>query len=471
MSIRFESLSFTYSEERRDTLADFNAEFRTDRITILTGPSGCGKSTLLYLAAGIYPHNAGVLRGGRVTVAGEDPAALPPQKRCALVGIMFQNPELQFCMDTVRNELIFCLENIAAPVESFESKICEALAFCEIPHLEHRTLNSLSGGERQKAMLACLTINNPRWLLLDEPFANIDEASALHIAQKLRQLHDERGTGVLAVDHRLDHWMGIADSICVFRDGRILEDEIDPKHPDCAQLERLGVIAPGVSYHPEIPECNPGEAVLTLEHLSLKHGDEAILEDVNASFASGKIYAIVGESGCGKSSLFGALSGLYKYDGAARLGDRDVRRLKKKELGSIGFVTQSPQDQFVADTVRQEILLSLRGQPDAMEQSEVILRRIGLWAYRDVSAYILSQGQQRRLGVAALLAYPCRVLVCDEPTYAQDRANTIELMRSLCSAARERRIALIFSTHDRQLARDYADEILELKGGRLHEVH
>ena len=106
-----------------------------------------------------------------------------------------------------------------------------------------------------------------------------------------------------------------------------------------------------------------------------------------------------------------------------------------------------------------------------MEQSEVILRRIGLWAYRDVSAYILSQGQQRRLGVAALLAYPCRVLVCDEPTYAQDRANTIELMRSLCSAARERRIALIFSTHDRQLARDYADEILELKGGRLHEVH
>lgn len=466
MSIRFDNLSFAYSEERRETISDFNAEFQADRITVLTGPSGCGKSTLLYLAAGVYPHNAGILRGGRVTVAGENPADLPPQKRCALVGMMFQNPELQFCMDTVRNELIFCLENIATPVEQFESKIRNALEFCEIVHLEHRALNSLSGGERQKAMLACLTAIHPKWLLLDEPFANIDEDSARHIARKLKRLHDERGTGILAVDHRLDHWLGIADSVCVFRDGELLDAETDPE-----SLEKLGVIAPGVSYRPEIPECVPGDVVLKLENLSLKHGDQTILENVNASFRRGKIYAIVGESGCGKSSLFGALSGLYKYSGTAFLGERDLRKLKKKDLGAIGFVTQSPQDQFVADAVRQELLLSLRGQKDAMEQSEAILRRIGLWAYRDVSAYILSQGQQRRLGVAALLAYPCRVLVCDEPTYAQDRANTIELMNSLCRAAREQNLALIFSTHDHQLARDYADEILELKGGRLHESH
>lgn len=466
MSICFDNLSFTYSEERRDTISDFNAEFPTGRITILTGPSGCGKSTLLYLAAGIYPHNAGILRGGSVTVAGKNPAELPPQQRCALVGMMFQNPELQFCMDTVRNELIFCLENIALPEEQFESQIREALEFCEIAHLEHRTLNSLSGGERQKAMLACLTAINPKWLLLDEPFANIDEASASHIAQKLKQLHDERGMGILAVDHRLDHWLGIADSIRVFKDGVLLDAEPDPK-----TLVKLGVIAPGVSYRPEIPEHDGGEVVLTLENMSLKHGDEVVLEDVNVSFRRGRIYAIVGESGCGKSSLFGALSGLYQFGGTARLGEQDLRKLKKNDLGAIGFVTQSPQDQFVADTVRQELLLSLRGQKDAMEQSEIILRRIGLWAYRDVSAYILSQGQQRRLGVAALLAYPCRVLVCDEPTYAQDRANTIELMDSLCLAARQRNLALIFSTHDRQLARDYADEIFELRGGRLHEEY
>ena len=112
--------------------------------------------------------------------------------------------------------------------------------------------------------------------------------------------------------------------------------------------------------------------------------------------------------------------------------------------------------------------MSLRGRSDAMEKSEEILRSIRLWRYRDVSPYILSQGQQRRLGVAALMAYDCHCLICDEPTYAQDRNNTIAIMDSLCRQAREKNIALVFSTHDRQLAADYADEILEIREGRLH---
>ena len=93
-----------------------------------------------------------------------------------------------------------------------------------------------------------------------------------------------------------------------------------------------------------------------------------------------------------------------------------------------------------------------------------------LWRYRDISPYLLSQGQQRRLGVAALMAYDCICLVCDEPTYAQDRRNTMAIMDALARQAREHGVALIFSTHDPQLARDYADEILELRGGVLHAV-
>ena len=87
-----------------------------------------------------------------------------------------------------------------------------------------------------------------------------------------------------------------------------------------------------------------------------------------------------------------------------------------------------------------------------------------------MSPYLLSQGQQRRLGVAALMAYDCRVLVCDEPTYAQDRTNTMAVMDELCRAARSRRATLIFSTHDRQLAEDYGDVVLRLEGGKLHEA-
>ena len=123
MSIRFEGVSFSYFEDGQDTIHDFSTAFDPDRISVLTGVSGCGKSTLLYLAAGLYPRNGGVLRAGKILVEGQDVGALAPAQRCRLVSMMFQNPELQFCMDTVRNELIFCLENLCTPPEQVEREI------------------------------------------------------------------------------------------------------------------------------------------------------------------------------------------------------------------------------------------------------------------------------------------------------------------------------------------------------------
>ena len=113
------------------------------------------------------------MREGTVTVDGQNPAQLPPPEKCAVIGMMFQNPELQFCMDTVENELIFCLENRCVPPEEIPARVDDALKFCGISPLRHRTLLSLSGGERQKVMLACTVALQSKWLLLDEPFANV----------------------------------------------------------------------------------------------------------------------------------------------------------------------------------------------------------------------------------------------------------------------------------------------------------
>ena len=466
--IAFEHLNFTYFEDAKRTFDDFSAEFDADQITILTGRSGSGKSTLLFLAAGLYPRNGGFVQGGTIRIDGRIPEDDNPKERCRLVSMMFQNPELQFCMDTVRNELIFCLENIEAGPDDFEKKMQDALEFCGIPHLMNRTLQSLSGGEKQRVMLACLVMLDPKWLLLDEPFANIDNDSAADIACKLKQLHDERGMGILAVDHRLDNWLEVADTVKVLEDGRILEETMDVKRLDPAFLEEHGIIIPGRSYAPELPEAKAGENVLELKDFSLAYGEHQVLDGINTVFKRGLIYAVVGKSGCGKSSLFGALSGVLKFQGQALLDGRDIRRLKKKDVGKMGFVTQSPQDQFIGGTVRGEIRSSLRKEDDPDQVSEEILRGIKLWRYRDISPYLLSQGQQRRLGVAALMAYPCEVLICDEPTYAQDRINTRAVMEGLCRQAREKNAALIFSTHDPQLAEDYSDFVLRLENGKLY---
>ncbi len=478
MTIRIDNLQFGYYEDGKDTLNGLSAVFPRDKVTVLTGKSGCGKSTLLYLIAGIYPASAGFLRGGSVSVGDGDPAALAPPARCRLVGMMFQNPDLQFCMDTVRNELIFTAENIGLDPSEIPSRLAEAMEFGEVADLADRRLVTLSGGEKQKVMLACLYLADPEWMLLDEALANVDDASARTILGKLLALHREKGTGLLAVDHRLEHWWDVADTVCVMEDGTIAET-VDPGAPGAREALRARGIQTGREPYPgiaaireacESAPSGPAAPALVLSDLSvLYEKDRPILRNVSASFEAGRIYAIVGQSGSGKSTLFGALSGLYAYTGSARLGDVEIRRMKRADFGKIGFVTQSPQDQFLGGTVRREVAAAFRREPDADARSEEILRRIGLWKYRDVSPYLLSQGQQRRLGVAALMAYPCRVLVCDEPTYAQDRENTIAIMETLCRGALERGATMLFSTHDRQLAEDYADRILMMEGGTLHE--
>ena len=474
--IVFEQLTFRYQEQgKHNVLEGLDAVFDSSQITVLTGPSGCGKSTLLYLAAGIYPQNAGFLQQGSVRVNGQDPAALRPNERCRLVGMMFQNPELQFCMDTVENELIFCLENLRVPAEEMDGRIEQALAFCEISHLRRRTLASLSGGEKQKVMLACLVLLRPSWLLLDEPFANIDDATAAHLCRQFARLHREYGVGVLAIDHRLDHWLSIADVVRVMdRKGKLDAEGCPPGARTAEEWAGLGISAPGYPYQTTRPaKTGPEEPVLELRELGVTLEGQPILSGINARFYRGRIHAILGQSGSGKSTLFGALSGLYRYRGSARLEGMELAGHRRALLGRMGFVTQSPQDQFVADTVLDEVAVSLRkkgGGTDPMAGAEQVLRDIQLWRYRRLSPYMLSQGQQRRLGVAALLAYDCRVLVCDEPTYAQDRGRTVAIMQALQREVTERGLTLILSTHDRALARDYADVIYELKGGTLHEV-
>ena len=456
-------------------------------------------------------------------------ADLSAPEKAKLAAMMFQNPDLQFCMDTPFHELVFCLENLRTEPEEIKERAEAALEFCGISNLRDRKFVTLSGGEKQKVMLACVTAIDPAWLLLDEPFANIDVDSAAEIIQKLVRLHRERGTGILAVDHRLDNWTGAADLICFMENGGIRES-VAMNDPDVyQQMEAHGAEVPGKSYlqpadqtdrgsgftsEPALAEktgdssgvssesvaagksdrssgilyaaVSAGESgqipqasdqpVLTMEDLSLVYPASGstparvILSHAGMKFYQDRIYALTGKSGAGKSSFFGTMTGMNRYDGVIRLEGTDIRKFRRRDAGKIGFVTQNPQDQFIGGTVREEIMAALRKKPDAEETTEQILRKIKLWRYRDISPYMLSQGQQRRLGVAALLTYPCRVLLCDEPTYAQDRENTIALMDSLCAQVRKLGIVMIFSTHDHQLAKDYADCILKLEGGKIIEA-
>lgn len=473
MAIEFNNLTFSYKDDAKPIINGLSTAFSKDKITVLTGLSGCGKSTLLYLASGLYPHNAGTIRSGNVLCEGKELDVISAKDRSKLTAMMFQNPELQFCMDTTEHELQFCLENIETSPNEIEKKIDEALEFCSISHLKTRTLISLSGGERQKVMLSCLVALNPEWILLDEPFANIDEKASIEILGKLLVLHKTKGTGILAVDHRLDNWLAVADEIRFMEDGTISDFVMDTKNINSDFLEGKGIIVPGRHYilDKKVNENSPtNETALSFNNLSVYRGKTKIIDNISAEFSKGKIYSIVGESGCGKSTLFGGLSGLYKSTGEIKVFGN---KFNKKKNHDIGFVTQNPQDQFIEDNVFLEIKSSLKNTNNSLQDKrcEEILKSIKLWRYREVSPYMLSQGQQRRLGVASLIAYDCQILICDEPTYAQDRIATLAIMNELKLLAIKNNLCLILSTHDKMLAEDFSDKIFKMEGGKLYEIN
>jgi energy-coupling factor transport system ATP-binding protein len=513
------NITFSYDGDGDHPVLDgFSLDFPSGGITALTGPSGCGKSTVFYLAAGVYPKYAGVLLSGAVRLGGMDLAAAPPEVRARRVGMMFQNPDLQFCMDTVYNELVFCLENISTPREAIDGAIDAALDFCGIAHLKSRRLDTLSGGEKQKAMLACVVALDPEWLLLDEPFANIDERSAREIAGKLERFVRERGRSVVAIDHKLDVWADVADAVTVLAaGGKVAMERVDPRGGRLEDLPALGVDIPQRPYRGpgaeprhraagvagavkdaangktagDAKDAAPDKAangdaanapddadiLLRLRDVSVRAGRKDILRGIDAEFCASRVHALVGESGIGKSTLLEAICGFRKYGGHIALAGEDVRRIPRSRLyDSIGFVFQNPQDQFVAATVLGEVMTGLKtrgraeDRPDPDTEAERILRSAGLWKYRQLSPYMLSQGEQRRLALSAMLSRRRRLLVCDEPTYAQDLRSLLSVMDMLTALAREDGLTLLLTTHDRKLARDYADHIWELDERGVHEI-
>lgn len=536
-----QNLVFRYNErQEQPSIAEFNIVLPKGRAVCIAGESGCGKSTLFYLLAGIYPEYSGVVHAGSITYDGADLSQWSKQARARKVSMMFQNPELQFCMDTVENELIFCLENIKVPRDEMDQRIQEALAFCEIEVLRGRMFKTLSGGEKQKVSLACIVAMQSEYILLDEPFANIDPYSAANIIEKLIRLKKEKGSTIILIDHQVDHVLELIDDWLILgTGGQILAYTPNDRHTakdrqhaaqdrqEAAQeawLDSLGIKVGSIPYagwsrgaddnvgvrraegvesgtdrivgegtgmlssfrgsghvdrslsedeNDDRVVSSPATPILELRGVSAGYeGGRHVLKDVSIPFYAGKINVITGRSGSGKSTLFSLLGKMRAYVGEVKFRGRELAKIKPAAYAKeVGLVFQNPQDQFLCNTVYEEMKLSLRNihakEEELAEAIKRHLTELRLWAYRHFSPYMLSQGQQRRLAVGILLAYQCKILICDEPTYGQDRRNIEAMMNMLCAKVKDEGLTVILSTHDNELAEAYGDVHYECTEGTL----
>ena len=414
--LAIDNLTFAYTP-KHPTLKDVALRIPVDSWTLFYGASGSGKSTLMRLLAGLLPKYGGRILQGNI----ELPNGLT-------VAMMFQDPGMQFALDTPQHELEFALENLQLPANEMPARIEHALKFCGIEHLRDRQLATMSGGEQQRAALAVLVAMDTDILLLDEPFASIDNHNRTLLIQQLTLLQQKYHKTIIVADHDLHGYRGLAKQIIHFENQRA--QVLDTAASD-ALLQSADQLAATV-HHVKLPTASD-QPILTLKKVVIEHGDQKLIMANDFSFFKNQATLLTGATGTGKSSLFKAITHLAAYQGTIVYNEKIKPRRYAQQ---VGYVFQHAVDQFLSVTVKEELALSLKkGRNPYFDEDHLAaaLKLLDLNKLQDRVVYSLSGGQQKKLQLLLMLMMGQPVLLLDEPFSGLDLHslhNVVDLIKA-----------------------------------------
>ena len=227
-ALLLERVSYRYPGAAAPALREIDLCVSPGEFVVLAGESGSGKSTLLRAASGLVPHFHGGEFTGRLEAGGLDTRTHEPAQLAAVAGTLFQDPETQVVMGTVRAELAFPLENLGFGAAAVARGVEEAALALGIAPLLDRSTHTLSGGELQRVALGAALAGRPAVALLDEPTSQLDPVAGDELLGVLRRLNEEWGTAVILAEHRLERCLGAADRVVALRDGAVACDS-DPR--------------------------------------------------------------------------------------------------------------------------------------------------------------------------------------------------------------------------------------------------
>lgn len=488
-----ENLSFQYRTRPVPAIENISLELGQGEMLLIAGASGCGKTTLARCINGLIPRSYGGTRSGKLLLHGKDVSEMSLVQVAQVVGTLLQDPERQIVASNVFNEIAFGPENLGLPREEILARVDQVMKRLKIEHLRGRDTFTLSGGEKQKVALAGLLVMQPSILLLDEPLASLDPASAHEALMVFRSLADE-GTTIILVEHRVEDALDARpDRLLYMENGKVsylgpiqdLPPGIDHhqvKLPADWIVRRTHETKENVGAHVTPSAAVNGEVMVSFEDVGFSYSSElpAVLKNVNLKIHQGDLIAVLGPNGAGKSTLVKHAIGLLKpTKGRVLVNGTDTRKLSVAQVArTLGYVFQSPTHMLFAPTVREELSFGPQnlGYSTAeiernVSESLVTVNLNGLEEYPPLG---LSFGQQKRTTIASVLAMRSRIMVMDEPTAGQDYANYTRFMDAMCSADEGRKsllsenfAATLFITHDIDLAVIYANRVLVVGDGGI----
>lgn len=497
--ITFENVTFTYPDTAHPVLSHINLNVPESEFMLFVGASGAGKSTLLRCINGLIPHFSGGTLAGQIRVNGLDPVIATPQIMSRHVGFVFQDPEAQFVMDQVEDEIAFALENAAMLPQKMRIRVEEVLDLLDLAALRERPLDTLSGGERQRVAIAAALAFRPGILVLDEPTSQLDPKSAEDVLQALVRLNSDLGLTILLAEHRLERVLPFVDQIVYLAEGGddvlsgtpnevLPQIELVPPMVTLARKldwtplplnikdgrrhSRSWLAERSIDLQPSRPSSPAGRPCLQASQVVVLFGQQMILRNIDLTVRSGEIVTLMGRNGAGKTTLLKSLVGLVKpQKGQISVNEQDVTQLAVADICQhVGYLPQDPNALLFADTVLDELLITLRNHNIKPEDAPLapieLLAMLGLVDKADAYPRDLSVGERQRVALGAVLVTRPGVLLLDEPTRGLDYGAKRTLTKLLHNWRNEGK-AILLVTHDVELAAETADRVVLMSQGEI----
>ena len=514
-AVEIENYSWKYEGSKFWALNNINLKIKQGEFVGIIGPSGAGKTTLCLSLNGLIPFRVYGTLKGHVKIFGKPTVESNIYELSKKVGMVFQDPETQFVTMSVKDEIVFGMENFGVPPDEMRKRLNWVLEKVRLKGMLDKAPSELSGGQKQRVAIASILVLYPEIFVLDEPTSDLDPVGKAEVFEIIAKIREDFDATMIVVEHEIEQISKYADRLILMNEGKILLDSpVDEFFEELELIESVGESAPQVTelfykmrkfgtysgklpltledacekakltfpqkkintpeiisenYEKEKPSEKPILQAINLTHI-YPDGTVAV-KNVSVDIYRGDFIAIIGQNGSGKTTLVKHFNGLLTPTSGKVLieGIETTSKQAKNLFSKVGYVFQNPDHQLFCKTVWEEVTFGPRnmGLPeDEIERrGKEVLKLVGLTHLADEHPFFLGKGQRQRLAVASVLSLKPEILIVDEPMTGQDWKQAFELMELFKKLNKEEKTTIIVITHNMRIVAEYAQRVIIMTQG------